>query len=367
MTASGHLDGASPRPPLRLRGAVLPDEDERDVWVTADGTISLDPLDDAHSVTTGGWITPALVDAHVHIGVSEVGGPLDHSQLDADLTALARSGIGAIRVPGSPERLPHDALGSPGRPLVQTAGVPVAGIDRFIPGWGRRVPEGGLAAACAEEAAACGWTKIIADWFDDEGRYVPSFSPEAIASAVSAAHAAGGRVAVHTQSQSAGDAAARAGADSIEHGMHLTSTGLNALAAHDRPLVPTGHVFDVLAPTMLDTAQPEPMRDWYADGLRKHPDLVRAAMRRSVPVLAGTDLPVGSLVDEVHWLHHAGMSAHAALGAATWTARAVLGLPRLRHGDRADLLWFDTDPRDDLEALRSPGIVIVGGVHIPPA
>src|SRR5699024_9579320 len=57
-----------------------------------------------------------------------------------------------------------------------------------------------------------------------------------------------------------------------------------------------------------------------------------------IPVLAGTVLPVGALVDEVVWLHRAGLSAHDAVGAASWASREVLDLSRLRHGDRADLI-----------------------------
>lgn len=346
-------------PHLHLQGRVLPEGEMCDIWV-ADGKISREPVDGAETIASGGWILPALVDAHVHLGIAEIGGPLDLEVLRNDMRQLARSGVGAARVLGSPERLPAHALSSPGEPQLLTAGVPVAAFDRFIPGWGRRVPDQLLAESCVDEAR-CGWSKIVADWFDPAGGYGPSFSAHALEAAVSAVHGIGARVAVHAQSSAAGARAAAAGVDSIEHGMHLPPWALDDLAAHGGFLVPTGFVFEQLEPSMLDSSQPTELRTWFARGLEGHPGMVIGAHDRGIPVLAGTDLPVGALVDEVAWLHRAGLSAHDAVGAASWTSREVLDLPRLRHGDRADLIWFAHDPRDDLEMLRSPELAVIDG------
>lgn len=351
-----------PRPtssPLHLQGRVLPEGEVRDIWV-ADGRISREPVGGSETIASGGWILPALVDAHVHLGIAEIGGPLDFEVLHDDVRQLARSGVGAARILGSPERLPAHMLSSPGKPLLLTAGVPVAAIDRFIPGWGRRVPDRLLAQACADEAR-CGWSKIIADWFGPDGGYGPSFSAHALEAAVSAVHGIGARVAVHAQSSVAGARAAAAGVDSIEHGMNLPPSALDDLAVHGGFLVPTGFVFEQLKESMLDSSQPADLRTWFAEGLENHPDVVIGARDRGIPVLAGTDLPVGALVDEVVWLHRAGLSAHDAVGAASWASREVLDLSRLRHGDRADLIWFAHDPRDDLEMLRSAELAVIGG------
>lgn len=345
--------------PLHLRGRILPEGKVCDIWI-AEGRISREPVDGSETIAPGGWILPALVDAHVHLGIAEIGGPLDFSVLRNDMRQLAHSGVGAARILGSPERLPAHMLSLPGEPQLLTAGVPVAAFDRFISGWGRRVPDRLLAQACAEEAR-CGWSKIIADWFDPDGGYGPSFSAHAIEATVSTAHGIGARIAVHTQSSVAGARAAAAGVDSIEHGMHLPPSALDDLATHGGFLVPTGFVFEQLKHSMLDRSQPTNLRTWFAEGLENHPGMVIGARDRGIPVLAGTDLPVGALIDEVAWLHCAGLSAHDAVGAASWTSREVLDLPRLRHGDRADLIWFAHDPRDDLEMLRSPGLAVIGG------
>src|SRR5699024_6379525 len=194
-----------PRPtssPLHLQGRVLPEGEVRDIWV-ADGRISREPVGGSETIASGGWILPALVDAHVPLGIAEIGGPLDSAVLHDHVSPLARPGARAARLPASPARPPAHMPSSPGRPLVPPAGVPVAAIDRFIPGWGRRVPDRLLAQACADEAR-CGWSKIIADWFGPDGGYGPSFSAHALEAAVSAVHGIGARVAVHAQSSVAG-------------------------------------------------------------------------------------------------------------------------------------------------------------------
>ncbi|APU13454.1 MULTISPECIES: amidohydrolase family protein [Actinoalloteichus] len=360
VTSTGHLSADTAA--LHLRARLLPEDRETDLWID-NGAISREPVDDARTVATGGWMLPALMDSHLHIGVAEVGGPLDLDVLERDLQELARTGVGAVRVLGSPQPLPADALARPGGPLVLTAGVPVAAPDRFIPGWGRRVSDEELPAACVAEAGH-GWSKIIADWFDDEGGYGPTFSATALTAAVVAVHGRGARVAVHAQSAAAGRDAVDAGADTIEHGMHLPWSVLPDLAARGGALVPTGGVFAALASAMTDDAVPSAMRRWYADGFAAHPGLVRRAREEGVTVLAGTDLPVGALVDEIRWLIEAGLPVADAIGAASWTAREVFDLPRLRAGDRADLIWLEHDPREDVELLRTPTRVILGGREI---
>lgn len=104
---------------------------------------------------------------------------------------------------------------------------------------------------------------------------------------------------------------------------------------------------------MTSPDMPADIRQWYAAGLDTHPGLVRSAKHHGVTLLAGTDQPVGALVDKIVFLHGAGLSAHDAIGATSWTAREALGLPCLAENDRADLIWFENDPRQDLETLRA--------------
>ena len=351
--------GAGSAENLHLRARLLPGGEQTDLWITG-GLISRAPVPDARTIVSGGWLLPALVDTHLHVGVAEIGGPLDLDVLEGELDLLARSGIGAARILGSPSMLPDEVLSRERGPVLQHAGVPLAAPDRFIPDWGQLVSGAGLVAACAEQSGA-GWVKIIADWFDEAGDYSAAFDADVLRRAVAAAHQAGQRVAVHTQSAEGGRAAVLAGADTIEHGMHLPVEVLAQLAAQRGALVPTGTVFEQLAESMASEEVPPALRRWYRDGLAAHPELVRRAWEAGVTVLAGTDLPVGSLIDEVQWLIAAGLPVEEAIGAASWIAREVLDLPRLRDGDRADVIWIENDPRAELDHLRQPDLVILSG------
>jgi imidazolonepropionase-like amidohydrolase len=53
----------------RLRGVVLPDDEERGLYVAGD-RITFEPLDGAELLVDGGWLLPGLVDVHTHPGAS---------------------------------------------------------------------------------------------------------------------------------------------------------------------------------------------------------------------------------------------------------------------------------------------------------
>jgi imidazolonepropionase-like amidohydrolase len=88
--------------------------------------------------------------------------------------------------------------------------------------------------------------------------------------------------------------------------------------------------------------------------------LVPLARRLGVPVLTGSDV-VGSVPGEVAWLVRLGLDPTEALGAATSTARAFLGVPDVLAGGPADLVTYDADPRDDPDVLARPAAVVHDG------
>jgi imidazolonepropionase-like amidohydrolase len=90
---------------------------------------------------------------------------------------------------------------------------------------------------------------------------------------------------------------------------------------------------------------------------------LREHVAAGVTILAGTDSrPHGRVAVEIRALAAAGVSAHRALGAGSWSARAYLGLGGLEPGAPADAVVYDADPRDDLDLLDSPRAVILRGV-----
>jgi imidazolonepropionase-like amidohydrolase len=380
---------------LHVRGTVLPEREERSLWIDG-GVLREDPAADAETVADGGWLLPGLVDVHTHPGADKPGDPFDESVLRTDLADQAAAGVLLIRAPGSAARIPGWAHHADGLPRVQSAGPWLATPGRFFAGWGRHVTEAELADAAAEEAAAAweaasspeaaaqagrkpvtglgtgqaavsapgparapaaGWCKIIGDWAWDE----PPVPLPVLRSVTSAVHAIGGKVSVHCQTAAGCAQAVAAGVDSLEHGMHLDPGLLDQMAAQGTALVPTLNAFAASA-FHVRAWDPGPRRDSYLSGWAAMPATARAAYEAGVTVLAGTDThPCGTVAEEVERLISAGLPRAAAVGAASWTARAWLGLPGLTDGAPADLVIFDEDPVAHPDVLHHPRRIIMRG------
>jgi imidazolonepropionase-like amidohydrolase len=380
---------------LHVRGTVLPEREERSLWIDG-GVLREDPVADAETVADGGWLLPGLVDVHTHPGADKPGDPFDESVLRTDLADHAAAGVLLIRAPGSAARIPGWAHHADGLPRVRSAGPWLATPGRFFAGWGRQVTEAGLADAAAEEAAAAlkaasdpeaaapagrepatalgtgqaaapapgpvpapaaGWCKIIGDWAWDE----PPVPLAILRDATSAVHAIGGKVSVHGQTAAGCAHAVAAGVDSLEHGMHLDPGLLDQMAAQGTALVPTLNAFAASA-FRVRAWDPGPRRDSYLSGWAAMPATTRAAYEAGVTVLAGTDThPCGTVAEEVERLISAGLPRAAAVGAASWAARAWLGLPGLTDGAPADLVIFDEDPVAHPDVLHHPRRIILRG------
>jgi imidazolonepropionase-like amidohydrolase len=380
---------------LHVHGTVLPEREERSLWIDG-GVLREDPVADAETVADGGWLLPGLVDVHTHPGADKPGDPFDESVLRTDLADHAAAGVLLIRAPGSAARIPGWAHHVDGLPRVRSAGPWLATPGRFFAGWGRHVTEAELADAAAEEAAAAresasspeaaaqagrepatsqgtgraaasapgpapapvaGWCKIIGDWAWDE----PPVPLAILRDVTSAVHAIGGKVSVHSQTAAGCAHAVAAGVDSLEHGMHLDPGLLDQMAAQGTALVPTLNAFAASA-FRVRAWDPGPRRDSYLSGWAAMPATARAAYEAGVTVLAGTDThPCGTVAEEVERLISAGLPRAAAVGAASWAARAWLGLPGLTDGAPADLVIFDEDPVAHPDVLHHPRRIILRG------
>lgn len=351
--------------PLHLRGTALPSGEPIELWVHQ-GRISLEPVPDAETISDRGWISPGLVDAHCHVGI----GPAGPVTLDEAVTqAVSERDAGALllRDAGSPV----DTRSLDERedlPRIIRAGRHLALPRRYIPHLGIELEdESLLPAAVAEQAAAGdGWVKLVGDWIDRAtGDLAPLFSDAVLTEAIAVAHAAGARVTAHVFGAEALPGLINAGIDCIEHGTGLTDDTITAMVAHDTALVPTLINIENF-PSIADGAARFPayaahMRDLHA----RVGTTVGAALEAGVRVYAGTDagggIAHGRIADEVESLERVGMSAHDALGAACWDARAWLGRPGLGHGAPADLLVHDADPRSDPTVLRQPRRIVLAG------
>ncbi|WP_223166688.1 amidohydrolase family protein [Nonomuraea sp. SYSU D8015] len=353
--------------PMHLRGIALPSEEAVEFWVR-DGLLTDEPVPGATTVVDGGWLLPGLVDAHTHPGAEQPGDPLDADLLRRHGREHLAAGVTLLRVPGSADRLPSWYGTEPDQPDVVSAGRWLGLPGMFYEGWARHVGEAELAGAAVQEALASGgWCKIYADWVVDEGGLDgPHLPADRLAEATRRVHAAGGRVAVHTQTAEGARAAVEAGVDSVEHGLGLELDLLDRMAAQRTALVPTFTVwrtFEQVARASRSTR----FRDWFRAAHARLGPLVSAAYEAGVTVLAGTDsygtavLPHGRVSGEVHHLAAAPMPVAAAIGAASWTARCFLGFPCLEPGAPAEVVAYGHDPRADPGVLGHPARIVHRG------
>jgi len=340
---------------LRLRGFALPDGNPVDLYADGDRWTT-DPVRGAELVAEG-WLLPGLVDAHTHPGTTEAGQPLDEKVLREQLREHLAAGVTLIRSPGLAADPPGWFGNDEDVPRAQHAGPWIVQEGQFIDGWGRRPGLEGLPAAAAEQAARTGWAKLVIDWAVGD----PVVPLEVLREVVAQVHAAGGRVAVHSQHAEGGRAAVEAGVDTLEHGMWLDFDLLPRMAAQGTALTPT---LALISRSLENVrARPDgPRRDWYLGGGSVHGRLTAAAVEAGVTVLAGTDsLPHGRVADEVRAFAAAGVPPHEALASASWKARAYFGFGGLEQGAPADAVVFETDPRADLSVLDRPRAVIARG------
>ncbi|MET9836114.1 amidohydrolase family protein [Streptomyces sp. NPDC006385] len=340
---------------LHLRGTVLPHGITRDVWLLGDRITFDRPSVEVETVADGGFLLPGLVDAHTHPGSrSQEEARWDPEAFGEQIAAHRDAGTTALRFPGLLGEIPDEVREAPDAPRMVTAGrwLAWAGLSRNADF--HTVTDDLVAAAVAEAKAHDGWCKLMGDW-DFEADPVPYELLRAVTDAV---HAAGGRVAAHCQSARGVLNAARAGVDSVEHGMGMPEECVGLLAAHGAAYVPTLTAFARSAPRIIDNPRG---RLWH-EGHRIMIRRVREAHDAGVTVLAGTDCaPFGNVATEVEHLIAAGLPADVAVGAASWAARDFLGLPGLVEGGLADVTVYDADPRREPGVLRHPRRMVLRG------
>jgi imidazolonepropionase-like amidohydrolase len=311
----------------------------------------------------GRYALAGLVDAHAHptVAIDEHGPYLaDGDYGTARLDEYAASGVTVIRDAGGQSRvtLGFARTAVAGRPVVTAAGRFLAPVDRYFPRMYSPAAPGELAAAIqAEVAAGAAWVKIIGDfpeWGADgpvPGSTAATYDLDTLRQAVDAAHAAGARVAVHSNLPDSG--LAGIGADSIEHGQALGHAELEALGVRGGAWTPT------LCAVLQGRDSSDPAIRRRTGELRERlRDCLPYAVAHGVRVMAGTDV-VGTIADEIALLAGHGLTPAQAIAAAGSAARDFLGI----HPE-GDIVTYDDDPREDPGVLARPAAVVVRGVRV---
>lgn len=377
MTVTDHTDHGA----WRIRGTVLP-AGERVDWYLRGGMLTSAPVAGAADLCTDGWILPGLADAHCHIGIGRGSHGVGRDECLSQARLERERGVLLVRDCG----VPVDTRGLDdvaGLPRIIRAGQHLARPKRYLRELGLALDDPRSLPDAVEEQARAGdgWVKLVGDWIDRSvGDLAPLWDPDVLAEAIARAHALGARVTAHVFGEDALHGLLDAGIDCLEHGTGLREETIAQMSRQGTALVPT--LINIANfPSIADGAAKYPV---YADHMRalheRLGETMRAALDAGVPVYAGTDaggmIDHGRVVDEIVELAEVGMGAVDALAAGSWRARSWLtgaeqtteGLYAIdrantgRRSDAADLVVYPRDPRTDLEVLRTPEVVVSGGV-----
>ena len=344
--------------------------------VVEDGQFT-DPDDgpiDEELKTDGFHALPGLADCHAHLGYNSMGEMLDideegvRANAARNAWAQVEGGVLLIADKGSGTDVTLEILEAPPteRPQAKMAGQIIAPPGGYYQGYGNEVDEAGLVDAVRAADARSSWVKIIGDWPRKGEGPLANYSTAALVKAVAVAHAAGRKVAIHIMAPAGVRPAVDSGVDSIEHGTFLDGDDLSALAETGLAWVPTVRNTEVI---MEFLGADSSGRRLLGDGLANLRELLPEAERLGVTVLAGTDLsvPHGDIAEEAITLHEYGLSAHAAVTAVSTAAYDYLEVDRrLAPGAQANVVFFADDPRDRIETLRTPQLIIRAGRALRP-
>ena len=350
---------------LHVRGVVLPEGEQRDLYVV-DGRITYDAPGDAETVATG-WVVPGLVDAHCHVGL-DVHGPVDEATQEQQALDDRETGALLLRDCGSAAdtRWIDDRVDLP---RIIRAGKHLARPKRYIRNFAHEIEPHELTSYVAQEAKrGDGWVKLVGDWIDrDVGDLAPCWPRETLEQAMATAHEHGAKVTAHVFGEHALPDLIESGIDCIEHGTGLSEDLIDTMAARGVALVPTVKQLDLFPKYAEQAGEKFPLyAEHMGDLFTRRKDTIRAAYEAGVPIYAGTDaggvLPHGILASEIEGLQDYGLSAYDALGAASWSAREWLGHnATLEEGAPADLVVLPADPLQDLRVLAAPSRVVLRG------
>ncbi len=155
-----------------------------------------------------------------------------------------------------------------------------------------------------------------------------------------------------------------AGFDSLEHGSFLRSDQIPAVSAAGTTWVPTCSINQAWQEIVRAEGYSTERLRRFAERMDGQAEVLREAVDAGVQVLAGTDAGLtrhGTISHEIGLLLASGIDPDVAVGAASWLARAWLGLPLVEEGSPADLVAYREDRRTSLDTLRRPAVVMLRG------
>jgi imidazolonepropionase-like amidohydrolase len=334
---------------------------------------------------------PGLLDSHIHLAgfhsrtTTPTGAAEEIAQdtLDvvAGLSALARSGIAAVRDAGYPHHgifavrqaaagglFPSPRLLLSGRALCASGGhaeslsVRVDGVDEV-----RR-------ATRLECKAGADWIKLmVTGGTATPGELVTDvqLTFDEIRAAVEEAHARGRKVCAHLSNLPGTVLALRAGVDSVEHGIELDDEAIHLMLERNVWLSAGLKCTEVEGVNRPEDRVPEFIARKGGAIYQTQGESFRKAVKAGVRISAATDgytdyfPPSGrTLARELAYMCNLGLTSSQVIDVATRETAELLKQPdlgTLAPGKRADILVVDGDPLSDIMRLAEPWLVMLGG------
>jgi imidazolonepropionase-like amidohydrolase len=324
---------------------------------------------DAEIETANLYALPGLADCHAHLGSSSMADMLDLTDEEVMTNAVHHAwmqiegGVLLVIDKGSGSDATLAILDAPPteRPELSMAGTMIAPPGGYYAGYGHEVAEADLVEAVRDAHPRSAWIKIVADWPRRGTGPAANYSVGAVAKAVDVAHTAGRRVAVHTMAPEGVAIAVHGGVDSVEHGPFLDPDDLATLAGRAGCWVPTVTNIEFLLGFLGADSSGGRLMQQALDNLRT---LLPAAEGMGVTILAGTDLaiPHGTVAAEALKLRDFGLTSPAAMEAVSTAAYDYLGIDRrFTAGGPANVVFFAEDPRQHLDTLLEPRVIVRAG------
>jgi imidazolonepropionase-like amidohydrolase len=373
-----------PNPGIRVEGRIIrtfatfagasPEEPERDRCTVIDAT--------------GRFITPGLIDGHVHLSMYQGALPgirytssAEYSTLWSAhcLPTILRAGVTSISVPGGKwfvDVTLRDAVdaGLLLGPRIFCAGrvlTPYGGIFDSIPPWETRALADAVGVLCngADEYVrevrrqakhGVNLIKVADDYWGD----VQGVSLQELSATVDEAHRHGIRVAIHSRGAGTTRTAALAGVDWIFHADFASKADLEVVAEKQIPIMPA------FTQCYLRMERGGAGAARQAEQLEVNLEAIRLARSMGIEILVGTDTgndvafesgryhgrEAGILVREI------GLSPMDALVANTRLNARVVGLEgqlgAIAGGYLADIVLWDADPVADIDVIADPSHVV---------
>lgn len=352
-----------------------------DAVVTIDGDRIVSVGSGNNAVPRGAAVTdlrkftglPGLIDLHTHITYYWDGKPGTNPRRQRRLPAVTvylaqanaqktlETGVTTVRdlnASNDMDLAMRDliAMGAMGGPRIFAAGPGISARQGQAPD-----PEGMKKQVEDRVKSGVDWIKVFGSRGSFEvvdGTQTVTF--EEMKAVVDAAHALGKKVAIHSYGASGVKDAVRAGADSVEHGADVDEETFAEMVRRGTVWVPTvdhnRYYIDAAAEYGFAAGSDVVLKDYIERNLAS----VAKGFKAGVKIAMGSDAVYsmfGQNTREFGWLVKAGMSNAQALGAATTTPAALLGmqdkLGQVAPGFFADLVAVEGDPLADINVMFS--------------